>query len=112
MFSLKYVGAICLAKKSSIKKNERRKRLVLKYAEIRKELRLQAKKPGLSVLDQIQIRQELAKLPLNSHPNRVRNRDAITGRSRGYYGFFGLSRITLREMAHKGLLPGIRKASW
>ena len=101
-----------MAKKSTIEKNEKRKRLVLKYAEKRQEIRLQAKKPGLSVFEQMQIRQELAKLPLNSHPNRVRNRDIITGRSRGYYGFFGLSRITLREMAHKGLLPGIRKASW
>ena len=101
-----------MAKKSTVEKNERRKRLVLKYAEKRIELQLLAKKPGLSVLESMQIRQELAKLPLNSHPNRVRNRDAITGRSRGYYGFFGLSRITLREMAHKGLLPGIRKASW
>ena len=101
-----------MAKKSTVEKNERRKRLVLKYAEKRRELQLQAKKPGLSVLESMQIRQELAKLPLNSHPNRVRNRDAITGRSRGYYGFFGLSRITLREMAHKGFLPGIRKASW
>ena len=101
-----------MAKKSTVEKNERRKRLVLKYAEKRRELQLQANKPGLSVLESMQIRQELAKLPLNSHPNRVRNRDAITGRSRGYYGFFGLSRITLREMAHKGLLPGIRKASW
>lgn len=101
-----------MAKKSTIEKNEKRKRLVLKYAEKRKEIRLQAKKPGLSVYEQIQIRQELAKLPLNSNPNRVRNRDIITGRARGYYGFFGLSRITLREMAHKGFLPGIRKASW
>ncbi|CAI8048536.1 30S ribosomal protein S14 [Geodia barretti] len=89
-----------MAKQSVFAKNAKRKKAVEKYAEKRNRL------------DQLEARQELAKLPLNANPNRVRNRCEVTGRPRGYLRHFGLSRITFREMALKGMLPGVRKASW
>ncbi|CAI7989688.1 30S ribosomal protein S14, partial [Geodia barretti] len=89
-----------VAKESSKAKNERRKLTVARYSGRRAELRAIAQDD------------ELALLPRDANPNRVRNRDLQTGRPRGYIRHFGLSRITFREMALKGLLPGVRKASW
>ena len=87
--------------KESIKARERKKeRLVSKYAEKRKAL----KKAGDFI--------GLQKLPKNSSPVRLHNRCKLTGRPKGYMRIFGLSRINFREMAIKGLIPGIRKASW
>ncbi len=101
-----------MARESSKAKNERRKRIVAKYAARRKELKARASDMSLSREVRAHARDELALLPRDSNPNRVRNRDLTTGRPRGYIRHFGLSRITFREMALKGLLPGVRKASW
>lgn len=101
-----------MAKESAIAKNERRKRVVAQYAAKRAELKAIAKDMGRSHQERMQARDELASLPRDSNPNRLRNRDLPTGRPRGYIRHFGLSRITFREMALKGLLPGVRKASW
>lgn len=100
-----------MAKKSSIEKNERRKRMVAKYAKERAELKSIAQNLNKPVEERMQARQQLAMLPLNSSPNRVRNRCEITGRPRGYMRFFGLSRIAMRDLALKGQLPGVRKGN-
>ncbi|MEL6310010.1 MAG: 30S ribosomal protein S14 [Chloroflexota bacterium] len=89
-----------MAKKSSVAKQKRRQKMVEKYAEERKRLREAGDWEGL------------AKLPRNSSPTRLRNRCGVTGRSRGYIRRFGLSRITFREMALKGEIPGVTKSSW
>lgn len=101
-----------MAKESSKAKNERRKRVVAQYAARRGELKARASDMSLSREERAHARDELASLPRDANPNRVRNRDLATGRPRGYIRHFGLSRITFREMALKGLLPGVRKASW
>ncbi|MDA0231961.1 MAG: 30S ribosomal protein S14 [Chloroflexi bacterium] len=100
-----------MAKKSSIEKNERKKRTVAKYAVERRELKTIAEDMSRSVEQRMQARQKLAMLPLDSSPVRVRNRCEITGRPRGYMRFFGLSRIAMRDLALKGQLPGIRKGN-
>lgn len=100
-----------MAKKSSVEKNEKRKQLAAKYADRRAELRAIASDSKRSQEEQMSAREALAKLPRNSNPNRVRNRCALTGRPRGYYRFFGLSRIAVRDLALRGELPGIRKGS-
>lgn len=89
-----------MAKKSKIVKQEKRRVIVERYAEIRAELKEKGDYAGLS------------KLPRNASPTRLRNRDALDGRPRGYMRKFGLSRLTFRELAHKGELPGVKKASW
>ena len=78
----------------------KREKLAKKYAEKRKKLKAEGDYVGLS------------RLPKNSNPNRQHNRCKLTGRSRGYMRQFGISRITFREMASSGLIPGVRKASW
>jgi small subunit ribosomal protein S14 len=89
-----------MAKKSSIAKDKNRQKLVDKYAAERNRLREAGDWAGLS------------RLPKNSNPNRIRNRCQVTGRARGYMRRFGLSRITFRELALKGLIPGVTKSSW
>jgi small subunit ribosomal protein S14 len=87
--------------KESIKARERkRERMVEKFAEKRKAL----KEAGEYI--------ELQKLPKNASPIRLHNRCKLTGRPKGYMRLFGVSRINFREMANKGLIPGVRKASW
>jgi len=100
-----------LAKKSMIEREKRRQKLVDANAEIRKELRKISTDIHRSPEERFNARQEMAKLPRNSAKVRLRNRCAVTGRPRGYMRFFGLSRITFRELALKGELPGIRKGS-
>jgi small subunit ribosomal protein S14 len=100
-----------MAKTSSIVKNERRKLMVVRYQERRASLKGIASDLQTSNQERAFARVKLAKLPKNSHPNRVRNRCSITGRPRGYIRYFGLSRLAFRELALKGLLPGVRKAS-
>lgn len=101
-----------MAKKSSIEKNERRKKLAARYAAKRRALKAIVQNPK-STMDEKQAAQvALAKLPRNSAPERVRHRCSMTGRSRGNIREFGLSRIAFREMALQGLIPGVRKASW
>lgn len=101
-----------MAKKSSIEKNERRKRLVEKYSEKRQQLQAVIKNPNSSQEAILEAKNVMLKLPRNSNPVRVRNRCQITGRPHGYIRYFGLSRIAFREMAHAGELPGVKKASW
>ena len=101
-----------MAKKSKIMHNIKRKKLVDMYATKRKDLLSKIKDPKLSYEEKQMYRLKLEKLPKNSNPIRVRNRCNLTGRPRAYYRRFGLSRISLREMASQGLIPGITKASW
>lgn len=89
-----------MAKKSKIAKEKKRQQMAEKYAALRREL----KEKG----DYEAIR----KLPRDSSPTRLKNRCEVTGRPRGYVRKFGMSRIALREYAHKGQLPGVKKSSW
>lgn len=89
-----------MAKKSSIARDEKRKKMIEKYADKRAELKKLGDLEGL------------AKLPLNSSPTRWKNRDSLHGRPRGFMRRFGLSRINFREKASKGEIPGITKSSW
>ena len=101
-----------MAKTSSIETNDRRLRLIQKYAQKRKELKAKILDPKTSDEEFFAAQRKLALLPRNSSPVRYRRRCSVTGRSRGYYRKFGVSRIVLREFALKGLLPGVVKASW
>jgi len=85
---------------------------VAKHATRRRELQAIIRNPKSTPEVRAQAYAKLRKLPRNSSRIRIRNRCAMTGRPRGFEGFFGLSRIALREMALNGLLPGVRKASW
>ena len=100
-----------MAKKSMVEREKKRQRLILKYREKRRNL-LNAIKTSDSFSETLQLQKKLQKLPLNSAPNRLRNRCWKTGRPRAVYRDFGLSRHVLREMAHDGLLPGVIKSSW
>lgn len=100
-----------MAKKSSIKKNNKRIGLMKKFQAKRQSLKEQIKQT--SSLDQKwELQKELQLLPRNSAPSRIYRRCFLTGRPRGVYRDFGLSRHVLREMAHECLLPGVTKASW
>jgi small subunit ribosomal protein S14 len=89
-----------LAKKSKIAKELKRKQMVEKYEQIRKELKERGDYEALR------------KLPRDSSPTRLHNRCAVTGRPRGYLRKFNMSRIAFRELAHKGQIPGVKKSSW
>jgi len=101
-----------MAKKSSIEKNKRRQRLAKQFAAKRARLKAIANDKDLPIEDRFAARLKLAELPRNSAPNRVRNRCELTGRPRGNYRKFKLSRIALRELGSKGLIPGLVKSSW
>jgi small subunit ribosomal protein S14 len=101
-----------MAKLSSINKNERRKRLVKQYAAKFEKLKAQANDKSLDDSERLMARLKLAELPRNANPTRVRNRCELTGRSRAYYRKFKLSRVMLRELGNKGLIPGVTKSSW
>ena len=89
-----------MAKESMKAREVKRKKLVDKYAEKRAKLKAEGDYVGLS------------RMPRNSNPIRLHNRCSLTGRPRGYMRQFGISRITFREMANMGLIPGVKKASW
>lgn len=101
-----------MAKKSKIAKNEQRKAIVERYAERRAQLKKQLVDPNGTDESREEARVGLQKLPRNASPVRVRGRDSIDGRPRGYLAKFGISRVRFREMAHRGELPGITKSSW
>ena len=101
-----------MATKAKIAKNNRRKMLAKRYRARRLELKKLMKDPQLSEEDQHSAFLELCKLPRDASPTRVRNRCILTGRPRGYYRKFGLSRIALRDLALRGELPGVVKSSW
>ena len=100
-----------MAKKSMVEREKKRQKLVAKYAQKREAL-LEEFANADTQQEKLEIHRQIQQLPRNSAPNRVRNRCWLTGRSRGYYRDFGLSRHVLREMAHEGLLPGVVKSSW
>lgn len=101
-----------MAKTSSIEKNKRRKRLVEKFAATRAELKGILANPQTNDEAFFDAQRKLAKLPRNSSPVRVRNRCSMTGRPRGFIGRFGVSRLTFRELALSGKIPGVTKSSW
>ena len=101
-----------MAKTSKIVKNELRKELVAKHADKRRALKKTILNPKTSVDERAEAYSTLRKLPRDSSATRIRNRCAMTGRPRAYLKQFGLSRITFRDMALNGLIPGVRKASW
>ena len=100
-----------MAKKSMIAREQKRQVLVQKYAEKRKQLKLAI--AGTTTPDERAVLiKKLQELPRDSATVRLHNRCLVTGRPRGFFRQFGLSRHVLREMAHEGLLPGVTKASW
>ncbi len=101
-----------MAKKSMVLRDEKRKALVAKYAKRRAELKAMIYNLKLGDEERYQAQLELQKLPRDSSRSRIRNRCAVTGRSRGYYRKFGLSRSKLREVMMRGEAPGVVKASW
>ena len=101
-----------MAKTSKIVKNEQRKEIVARYAEKRAALRATIDSVTTSDAEKQEAFAKLRKLPRDSSKTRIRNRCAMTGRPRAYLRQFGLSRVTFREMALQGLIPGVRKASW
>ena len=101
-----------MAKKSKVVKNMQRQELVNRFAPKRKKLMAIIKSPNSSVIEKRLAYQKLEKMPRDANPIRVRNRCNLTGRPRGVYRRFGLSRISLREMVNNGLIPGVKKASW
>lgn len=101
-----------MAKKSKIAKNEQRKVIVERYAARRAELKKALVDPTSTDEQREAARLGLQKLPRDASPIRVRGRDAIDGRPRGFLSEFGISRVRFREMAHRGELPGITKSSW
>lgn len=100
-----------MAKKSMIEREKKRERLIAKYSTQREDLREQFRLAE-TLDEKLAIHSQLQQLPRNSAPSRHRNRCWVTGRPRGYYRDFGLSRNVLREWAHQGLLPGVVKSSW
>jgi len=100
-----------MAKQSMIQRERKRERLILKYANKRDSLKTELKNAS-SFPERVALYKKFEKVPRNSSPSRNRNRCWVTGRSRGFYKDFGLSRHVLREMAHEGLIPGLTKASW
>lgn len=101
-----------MAKKSAIEKNNARKKLVERYAAKRAELKAVADDHSLPIEERFEARLKLAELPRNSSKTRIRLRCEVTGRPRANYRKLKLSRIALRELGSKGLIPGLVKSSW
>jgi small subunit ribosomal protein S14 len=101
-----------MAKKSSVEKNERRRRLAKKFAGKRARLKAVTEDRSLSMEERFTAQLKLAQLPRNSAPSRIRNRCEMTGRPRAYYRKLKMSRLALRDLANRGLIPGMVKSSW
>lgn len=101
-----------MAKTSSVNKNNRRARMVKRLSAKRARLKAVAENRDLAPEERFAARLKLAELPRNSSATRIRNRCELTGRPRGYYRKFKLSRIALRELASAGQIPGMVKSSW
>ena len=101
-----------MAKQSSIQKNLNRINIVKKFNEKRQSLKKQIMRKDLSIEERFMIQSKLNELPRDSSKIRVRNRCKLTGRTRGFYRKFGLSRIKIRELSMSGALPGVVKSSW
>src|SRR3990172_3932298 len=101
-----------MAKKSAVNKNAKRRKMAQQYAPRRARLRAVARDRALPPEERFQAYLKLAQLPRNGAPVRIRNRCDLTGRPRGVYRKFRLSRIALRDLASVGLIPGMVKSSW
>ena len=101
-----------MAKKSAVENNERKRRLVKKFAARRRRLLDVANDDSRPMEERFEARLKLAELPRNGSAIRVRNRCEVTGRPRGFYRKMKMSRIALRELGNKGLIPGLVKSSW
>jgi small subunit ribosomal protein S14 len=101
-----------MAKKSAIENNKKKAKLVKTYAGRRARLKAKANDKSLSIEEQFEARLKLAELPRNSAKIRIRNRCEISGRPRAFYRKLKMSRIALRELGSKGLIPGLVKSSW
>jgi small subunit ribosomal protein S14 len=101
-----------MAKKSKVVKNDQRRAIVARYAPRRSELKEIIRSPSSTAEQREAAQRELARQPRDASPVRLRNRDSIDGRPRGHLRKFGLSRVRVRQLAHNGQLPGVRKASW
>ena len=101
-----------MAKKSMIARENKRKKLVEKYAEKRAELKAIAENTDLPMEERFKARLKLAELPRNSSITRLHNRCRVTGRPKAYYRKLQMSRIALRDLASKGEIPGMVKSSW
>lgn len=101
-----------MAKKSAVENNERKRRLVKKFAARRQRLLEVANDDQRPMEERFEARLKLAELPRNGSAVRIRNRCEVTGRPRGFYRKMKMSRIALRELGNKGLIPGLVKSSW
>lgn len=101
-----------MAKKGKIVKNENRRKLVVRYRDLRAELKACIADPNTETATREDAMARLQKLPRDGSPVRIVNRCALTGRPRGFHRKFGVSRIALRELALDGKLPGVVKSSW
>lgn len=101
-----------MATTSKIVRNEQRRRVVAAHADRRRAWKTLISAPGTPPAERTAAQVALQRLPRDASPTRLRNRDAVDGRPRGHLRRFGLSRITFRDMAHRGELPGVRKSSW
>lgn len=101
-----------MAKKSAVENNKRRMRLVKQFAGRRKRLKDAANNESLSMEERFEARLRLAELPRNSAPERIRNRCEVSGRPRAFTRKMKMSRIALRELGSRGLIPGLVKSSW
>jgi small subunit ribosomal protein S14 len=101
-----------MAKKSSIEKNNRRRKLTKKYSGRRARLKAIVSDKTRPMEERFSASLKLAKLPRNASATRIRNRCEVTGRPRAYYRKLKMSRIALRELGSKGLIPGLVKSSW
>lgn len=101
-----------MAKKSSVEKNNRRRRTVKQYASKRAKLKAVIQSKDTPIEERFAAQLKLAELPRNSARTRIRNRCEVTGRPRAYYRKLKMSRLALREMSNQGLIPGMVKSSW
>ena len=101
-----------MAKTSMVEREKRRAKIVKKYAAKRAQLKELIRSPKTSPEERAAAQAKLQSLPRDASPSRARKRCAITGRSRGVYRKFGLARVKIREVANRGEIPGLSKASW
>lgn len=101
-----------MAKQSKVVRDQQRRAIVAHYAARRAELKSIIRSPASSEEQRAAARAALERQPRDASPVRLRNRDAVDGRPRGHLRKFGVSRVRMRELAHAGMLPGVRKASW
>jgi len=100
-----------MAKQSMIQREKKRERLIAKHTNKRESIKSELKNVS-SFQERLALYKKFERIPRNSSPSRHRNRCWVTGRSRGFYKDFGLSRHVLREMGNDGLIPGLKKSSW